>query len=196
MKSDQISRRQFIRYAGLVSLGFSGLQAFACNTTTLSEKQPFNLRKKGYGPLHSDPKGVINLPRRFSYSLVSKQGMKMDDGFYLPGKPDGMATFVGPAGNTIVVRNHEVSPEMRELGAFGEGNKLLSKMTKARMYDMGSRELPCLGGTTTFVYDTRKNELKSQFLSPVFHSKKTVSLDEEEEEVIESEEELCKVLGG
>jgi len=32
--------------------------------------------------------------------------MTMDDGFLLPGKPDGMATFVGPKGSTIVVRNH------------------------------------------------------------------------------------------
>lgn len=165
MKSDQISRRQFIRYAGLVSLGFSGLQSFACNTTTLSEKQPFSLKKKGYGPLHNDRDGIINLPRRFTYKVIGKQGMKMDDGFFLPGKPDGMAAFAGPDNSTIVVRNHEISPEMRELGAFGENNVLLGKMTKAHMYDIGSRELPCLGGTTTFVYDTKKGEMVSQYLS-------------------------------
>lgn len=164
MKKDQLSRRQFLKYAGLVSLGFSGLQSFACNTPmAMATPEPF--RKRGYGPLHNDRDGIMNLPKRFSYKIISEQGMEMDDGFLLPGKPDGMATFMGPKGSTIVVRNHEVSPEMRELGPFGEGYKLLSKLAKNEMYDMGRRELPCLGGTTTFVYNTKENKIEKQFLS-------------------------------
>ncbi|MEL6252130.1 MAG: alkaline phosphatase PhoX [Bacteroidota bacterium] len=164
MKKDQLSRRQFLKYAGLVSLGFSGLQSFACNTQmAIATPEPF--RKRGYGPLHNDRDGIMNLPKRFTYKIISEQGMYMDDDFLLPGKPDGMATFVGPKGSTIVVRNHEVSPEMRDLGPFGEGQKLLSKLAKDEMYDMGRRELPCLGGTTTFVYNTKENKIERQFLS-------------------------------
>jgi len=164
MKSDHLSRRQFLQYAGLVSLGFSGLQSFACNST-LGDKASFSVRKKGYGPLQNDRNGILNLPKKFTYKIIGEQGMVMDDDFILPGKPDGMATFPGPGGKTIVIRNHEVSPEMRRLGPFGQKNHLLRRLRRSQIYDMGHRELPGLGGTTTFVYDTQKNQLESQFLS-------------------------------
>ena len=98
------SRRQFLRTSGAFALGFSGLHAFmGCNPS----RPPLNER---FGPLVSDSAGIMDLPSGFSYKIVSRVGDPMNDSFYVPGAPDGMAAFEGPSGQTIVVRNHEVNP--------------------------------------------------------------------------------------
>ena len=154
------SRRQFLRTSGAFALGFSGLHAFmGCNPS----RTPLNER---FGPLVSDPAGIMDLPSGFSYRIVSRVGDQMNDGFYVPGAPDGMAAFEGPSGQTIVVRNHEVNPGADPaVGAFGPDNALLSRLETNLLYDAGADGNPALGGTTTFVYDTARQELVSQYLS-------------------------------
>ena len=155
------SRRKFIKLAGMVSVGFSGLQHFV-NTPGLSAHQRVS---GGYGPLIDDPKGVLNLPEGFSYKIISKAKQIMDDGLRLPGLPDGMATFLGPGNETVVIRNHEISPDTTKLGPYGKKNKLVKKLRKEDLYDFGRGEMPCLGGTTTFVFDEDKQKIEKQFLS-------------------------------
>ena len=94
------TRRQFIKDSGVIALGFSGLQKLSAN---YAEKP--SLRDKGYGPLIVDPKKILDLPKGFSYRVISRAGDAMNDGLVLPGKPDGMATFPGPNGLTILIRN-------------------------------------------------------------------------------------------
>ena len=114
----------------------------------------------------SDPAGIMDLPSGFSYKIVSRAGDPMNDGFYVPGAADGMAAFEGPSGYTVVVRNHEVnSGAAPAMGAFGPDNALLSKLDPTLLYDAGTDGNPALGGTTTFVYDTARQELVSQYLS-------------------------------
>jgi uncharacterized protein len=64
----------------------------------------------GHGPLVPDPDGLLDLPAGFSYQIIDRLGDIMSDGYRVPGAPDGMACFAGPAGtNTLVVmRNHEL----------------------------------------------------------------------------------------
>ena len=154
------SRRQFLRTSGAFALGFSGLHAFiGCNPSSTPLKERF-------GPLVSDPDGIMDLPSGFSYKIISRMGDQMNDGFYVPGAADGMAAFEGPSGQTIVVRNHEVNPGAAPAtGAFGPDNALLSKLDPNLLYDAGTEGNPALGGTTTFVYDTARQELVSQYLS-------------------------------
>jgi hypothetical protein len=156
------SRRQFLKLTGAVSLGFLGLRQFAGEPLAA---RPLSDVPFGYGPLVPDPKGILNLPQGFSYQIVSRQGDNMNDGLLVPGAPDGMATFPGPNGKTILVRNHEMSPDNLKQGAFGKRNKLLSGIDKGRFYDFGRGEMPSLGGTTTLVYDTRTGKVESQYLS-------------------------------
>src|SRR3546814_9783069 len=47
----------------------------------------------GYGPLQSDPAGLIDLPPGFSYKVVSELGQAMDDGHRVPDRADGMGCF-------------------------------------------------------------------------------------------------------
>ncbi len=64
----------------------------------------------GYGPLVSDPGGVIDLPSNFQYRIISEEGSTLSNGAQVPGAPDGMAAFQGSGDTTILVRNHELEP--------------------------------------------------------------------------------------
>ena len=154
------NRRHFLHEASAIALGFAGLGHLSARA---QEKN--NLLVHGYGPLQKDPKRVLELPKGFSYQIVGRSGEKMDDGFFVPAAPDGMAAFPGPNGLTLLVRNHEVSPGVGAgSGPFGSRNALLTDELRKTMYDPG-RSGPPLGGTTTLVYDTKKQKKVRQFLS-------------------------------
>jgi secreted PhoX family phosphatase len=84
----------------------------------------------------------------------------MDDGFVVPGLPDGMHAFAGPEGRTVLVRNHELHPGSRET-AFRAMERPFSDAELARIYDTGAGR----GGTTTLIYDTGSARVERQFLS-------------------------------
>jgi secreted PhoX family phosphatase len=90
----------------------------------------------------------------------------MDDGLLVPHRPDGMATFPGPDGTTILIRNHEVNPAKGgDESAFGSDFSLAEKLSSDRFYDYGNDRNPGQGGTTTVVYDTRNQQVIRQYLS-------------------------------
>ncbi len=152
-----LSRRHFLRAAGAVSAGFLGLRSLLA--------APGRARLDGYGELVADPKKVIDLPKGFSYRLLSAAGEGMSDGFKVPGLHDGMAAFPGPEGRTLLVRNHEVDVNKVKIGPFGAKNELFSKIDRSRLYDAGNGEIYGPGGTTNLVYDTRAGKLERHFLS-------------------------------
>lgn len=160
------TRRQFLRNSTVIAIGFGGLQTLSARL-----EQKDSLRTEGYGPLLPDKAKVLELPKGFSYKIISKAGEKMDDGLILPSKPDGMAAFPGPNGTTILIRNHEISPAVNpSLGAFGKQNVLLTNTIRAKMYDADTKlkegsTAACLGGTSTMVYDTKSHKVVRQFLS-------------------------------
>ncbi len=150
-----ITRRRFLHWAGAASLGFLGLRHMTgCGFDPESV----------YGPLVSDPKGVMDLPKGFSYAMFSETGTEMSDGLLVPGAHDGMAAFPGQDGQTIVMRNHEQNPTAVEASPFGERSELLNKVDASRIYDGGFGKRPNLGGVTKFVYDTRAKKLISEEL--------------------------------
>lgn len=120
----------------------------------------------GYGPLIPDPNGVFDLPQGFSYQILSRVGDSMSDGLLVPSVPDGMAAFPGPDDLTILIRNHEVNVGVAgDFGPFGAGNELLFGFDSRAPYDWERAGSPCLGGTSTVVYDTREQRVVSQHLS-------------------------------
>ncbi|BBD59853.1 hypothetical protein NIES2109_26440 [Nostoc sp. HK-01] len=99
-----LSRRKFFTLAGTGTAGavlLSPLQAFYAQRT---------LAAGPYGALQTDPLGVLDLPAGFSYRRLSETGQTMTDGYTVPGGHDGMAAFPGANGNTILIRNHELTP--------------------------------------------------------------------------------------
>ena len=144
--------------AGAVTLGFATLRQFPALAAIEDSK--------GYGPLLPDPNGIFDLPRGFSYRVISRAGQTMNDGLIVPGRQDGMAAFPGPNQTTILVRNHEIEAPTKKLDSphpFGEDGALLTAAHRPFFYNGG--DTPSLGGTTTLVYDTRSGQLQSQHLS-------------------------------
>lgn len=171
-----MQRRRFLWQGAVLGAGFMGLQQWACKPkagqgealtgeglTDLADalSDAYSFRK--YGPLVSDPKGVMHLPEGFNYRILSTVGDPMDDGYSLPGAPDGMAAFADGPDHCLVVRNHEMAPNKAEEGPFAKGG--LDGMDPAKCYDFGKGEMPGLGGTTTFRYNLRSGEIERQHLS-------------------------------
>jgi uncharacterized protein len=153
------TRREFIRSSAMVGIGFLGLYRYAVASPLKEASQ------SGYGPLVKDPKGIFNLPKGFTYQVISKQGTPMADGFVVPGKGDGMATFKGKNNSTIIIRNHENVPNDFKNGPFGKNNELLTQADKQKFYDFGNGKLPGLGGTTTLIYNHSTKKVEKEFLS-------------------------------
>ncbi len=158
-----MKRRNFILRSSVIGLGFIGLRSFA--TACTSQSPAPGLLAQGYGPLQKDPNRILNLPEGFSYKIISKLGDAMDDGFLVPGLADGMAAYEGPGGKIAVIRNHEVSPRDSKNGPFGADMKLRANLPAEHFYDYGHGKYPCLGGTTTFIYNPSTGEVEKQWLS-------------------------------
>ena len=101
-QSRRIDRRAF--------LGLGGMSAAALLMSGCDWGARPRSAAAGYGPLVSDPGGVIDLPSNFQYRIISEKGSTLSNGAPVPGDHDGMAAFPGPGDTTILVRNHELEP--------------------------------------------------------------------------------------
>ena len=121
----------------------------------------------GYGDLVPDPNKLVDLPKGFTYKEISKTGELMDDGLFVPSSHDGMATFEGPDGKTILVRNHETgSKKLGDGGgALGKDHEKMKDVANDRFYDQGPAGTYCSGGTSTLIYDTKTQTLDRHYLS-------------------------------
>jgi secreted PhoX family phosphatase len=159
-----ISRIQFLKQSGAISAGFSGLHLL--DNILNGQKVDIASAAEPFGSLKSDPNEIFDLPKDFSYEIISRFGDRMDDGFQVPHRPDGMATFPGPDGETILIRNHEVSAGRKgDESAFGKNYRMASQLDSDLIYDAGKNNNPAQGGTTTLVYDTQNQQVVRQFLS-------------------------------
>lgn len=151
-------RRLFIAQAGVVAAGFLGLARYL-------SKEPGN-SVADFGPLIPDPKGMVDLPRGFSYRVLSNTGDLMTDGFKVPGQPDGMGCFELDENRVILVRNHEIGLSVHWAGPFEDPRKLPETLDPALVYDPGvASEVPFAGGTTNLVYNLESGAVEKQFLS-------------------------------
>ncbi|MEV7711690.1 alkaline phosphatase PhoX [Streptomyces sp. NPDC088270] len=106
MSSASPTRRQVLARSSAVGAGivFSGsLSELFAGTASAQD-----LGRTGYGPLVPDPSGLLDLPKGFRYSVLSREGDPMRSGEGLvPANHDGMAAFSGRDGLVRLVRNHE-----------------------------------------------------------------------------------------
>jgi secreted PhoX family phosphatase len=139
--------------------GFAGLKL-------LGSAQPVFARAdvEGFGPLVPDPARLLDLPRGFSYRIVSRQGEPMSDGLLTPAAFDGMAAFPvrGARHQLALVRNHEIWPADKGGGAFHASGPTIPR---EKIFDFAADGSPKLGGTTTLVWDMRANRVVRSHLS-------------------------------
>jgi len=157
------NRRHFLKQASAFAIGFTGLHAFV---GCASDQKAASSGTVGFGPLQPDPEGVFDLPEDFTYQILSRHGEEMDDGLRVPHRPDGMATFPGPDGTTLLVRNHEIDADAPvEEGPFRLEDASATSIPTGDRYDPGVDGRGGLGGTTTVVYDTNQRAVRRQFVS-------------------------------
>ncbi|MER5888238.1 alkaline phosphatase PhoX [Streptomyces sp. NPDC001941] len=124
-----------IAFAGAFSELFAGTAAAARG-------------RAGYGPLVPDPAGLLDLPRGFSYRVLSREGDALRSGEgRVPSNHDGMGAFPGPRGRTRLVRNHE----NRVTAAIAVPH------TAGLTYDPGAK-----GGCTVLELDARNRVLSER----------------------------------
>jgi len=104
-----VSRRRFIA----ASLAAAGLAATIDPLAALAQGRGNGRGSAaGYGPLVTDPNGLLDLPAGFKYKLLLKQGDLLSDGRTpRPGNADGMGAFPGPRNTTVLCLNHELRYE-------------------------------------------------------------------------------------
>lgn len=141
-----LDRRYFLRATGSA---FGALLASGCliRTGSLAARD-----LAGYGPLKTDPNGILDLPEGFSYHILSRLGDAMSDGGTVPDKADGMGCFQLDQGELALVRNHELVPTDSAGGPIAKG------------FGMRNGEF-VPGGTTHIVLDAVTLAVKRQFRS-------------------------------
>ena len=153
------TRRKFIKNSAVVSLGFLGLNQFALSGCKMDATP-------GFGALKYHKGDILSLPKGFTSKVISRTGDKMSDGFYTPGNHDGMSVFNMDNGKIMLIRNHELTPGSYGEGPFGDGNKLIEKIDKNKVYDMAKGGMnTCVGGTTSMIYDEANQKIELQYLS-------------------------------
>ncbi|WP_395670981.1 alkaline phosphatase PhoX [Phenylobacterium sp.] len=156
-----VHRRSFLALAA-TSAAFGGL-----SRAVAQPAGGYRNEITGYGDLRPDPAGIFDLPDGFSYRVVSRAGEPMDDGFLTPGKLDGMACFpdLEHPDRVILVRNHEQQPSDPAISAYGRDGALAARVPAGLAYDRNRFGRPMDGGTTTVVWDLRRQAVVAQHLS-------------------------------
>jgi secreted PhoX family phosphatase len=119
----------------------------------------------GYGPLVPDTAGYFDLPKGFSYRVISQAGLAMNDGFITPDNFDGMGCFLLPDGKLALVRNHELTVGSEFKGPAGADFNLEAKLAAAQYFDRGQAGRVLPGGTTTLLLDARGKKVLREYLS-------------------------------
>lgn len=144
----EFDRRRFL---AATSSAFAALVASGCSTRS-GGLAATGADFSGYGALVLDPAGMLDLPRGFSYRVISRLGDAMADGGSVPDKADGMGCFDIGNGEIALVRNHEL------VAGDGAGGPIA--------HGFGTHNGTIVpGGTTTIVLDSRTLEVKRQHRS-------------------------------
>ncbi|MGW7361382.1 alkaline phosphatase PhoX [Streptomyces sp. NPDC054802] len=135
------TRREILARSGALGAGIAFTGAFS----ELFAGTAAARGHRGYGPLVSDPDGLLDLPKGFRYRVLSCEGDPLRSGEGpVPSNHDGMAALPGRRGRIHLVRNHE----NRHTAAIGVPT------VKGLTYDPAAR-----GGCTALELDGRGDVL-------------------------------------
>jgi secreted PhoX family phosphatase len=153
----KLSRRRFLGLGAATTASLAISQSVEALFARAARGGP--LSAAGYGPLVADPKGLLDLPAGFQYRVFSTARVdaendprftqRLTNGELVPPLHDGMGAFRGPAGVTVLVRNHEVDLKQ----------KPMLDPSRRRPYD------PLAGGGTTTLWVDADRKLVRAFPS-------------------------------
>ena len=147
-------------------LGAAASLAFAGYARSQDDGEETYLNEvEGYGPLEIDPYRIFDLPRGFSYQVLSQAGETMDDGLAVPHNFDGMGCLPLGGDRVALVRNHELTVTDYNHGPMGLGRHLSARLDRDKVYDVDDDGFPLPGGTTTLIYDLKSRKVLREHLS-------------------------------
>lgn len=149
------NRRLFLKGAG--TLAFTGLVS---SSLLHSKEQTQDNSSIGYGPLQADPKALLDLPKGFTYQVISSFGDIMTDGFHVPDRADGMGCFALSEEKIALVRNHELKPKH-----ISKQPESIQTLTSELAYDVTADGIALPGGTSTIIYNRLTQQVERQYLS-------------------------------
>ncbi|MFD2167685.1 alkaline phosphatase PhoX [Thalassotalea euphylliae] len=152
-----LTRRQFVIGAG--TLAFAGLSNSVLGKVggkLIAKTAP------GYGPLIPDADKILDLPKGFSYRIISQLGDKMSDGMHVPDRADGMGCLPLPNNKVALIRNHELHPKHLD-----KQPDTIQAHKTLKTYDTYKSGVALPGGTSTIVYDMTTHTVDKEFLSLV-----------------------------
>lgn len=158
-----MTRRELLRNSALTGAGIAVGGLLGGLTAAKPAGAAALASRSGYGPLVTDPGGLIDLPRGFQYTVLQRGGnntpddvaTRYDDGQKLAGDADGAASFAIGGGQTALVTNHE----LRAAGEADEGVPHTFHGNPVPVYNPAD-----VGGTSTIVLDP-KNRVSSIYPS-------------------------------
>ena len=155
-----MNRKEFIKRFSLLTAGLATIPNLYANTNN----------EKNIPGLIKDPDGILDLPRGFTYSILSREGDTMDDGLFVPPSADGMTCIQLSKHKIILIRNHEIGhvPMLTSFfknNYYGKSYEQYKEKNADKFYDIKNNETYCFGGTTSIVYNIKKEQVESQYLS-------------------------------
>lgn len=154
MAVEDLTRRRFVQgsvaVGGGIALG-GPIAALAARTAEGTVK-----RTIGYGDLRPTPEQdsgevFLELPKGFTYRIISRDNVVMSDGNPTPGIFDGTGCFPGKHGTAILIRNHENRSRPNEIGV---------KVPAGKRYDP---DPDVRGGNTKLVVDLKTRRVIESF---------------------------------
>ena len=150
-----MNRKEFIKRFSLLTAGLATIPNLYANTNN----------KKNIPGLIKDPDGILDLPRGFTYSILSREGDTMDDGLFVPPSADGMTCIQLSKHKIILIRNHEIGhvPMLTSFfknNYYGKSYEQYKEKNADKFYDIKNNETYCFGGTTSIVYNTKKEQVE------------------------------------
>lgn len=155
-----VSRRQFTK--NTVRLAFMGLSSSLLGCAINPPANPTRVKTpsvRGYGNLVPEKNALIDLPKGFSYRVISSLNNKMSDGLTVPDRADGMGCFALDNERVALVRNHELSPQQ-----LAEASTEIQHHVSEFAYDTHNHKVALPGGTTHIIYNLRTKKWNVNFI--------------------------------
>ena len=156
-----MNRREFIKRFSLLTTALATIPDLYANANNNTKKIP---------GLIKDPNGILDLPKGFTYSILSQEGDIMNDGLFVPPSADGMTCIQLTKDKVVLIRNHEIGhvPMLANFfkkNYYGPNYEKYKKKNANKFYDIHNNETYCFGGATNIVYNIKKEKVENQYLS-------------------------------
>ena len=74
----RLTRRHFLKNASAAAIAVGGLRSLHLQAQVYAQDPVYGIDKAGQ--LLADPAGILNLPRDFTYKVISRSGDQIHDG--------------------------------------------------------------------------------------------------------------------